>query len=50
MKEAYMTLEGKREEQSENFDAKLLEEAQNDLQKMSAMRYVAGAMTYKVIK
>ncbi len=43
-----MTLEGQREEQSENFDANLLEEAQNDMQKMSAMRYVAGAMTYKV--
>ena len=48
MKEAYETLHGKIEEDGESFETRLLEEAQNDDQKMSAMRYVAGAMTYKV--
>ena len=43
-----MTLQGKLDEVGEAFDERLLEEAQNDTQKMSAMRYVAGAMTYKV--
>lgn len=48
MKNAYTTLQGRREEMGEYFDSKLLVEAQNDLQKISAMRYVAGAMTHKV--
>ena len=48
MKEAYVTLQGKIEEAGESFDLRLLDEALNDKQKMSAMRYVAGAMTYKV--
>ena len=43
-----MTLQGKIEEAGESFDSRLLEEALNDKQKMSAMRYVAGAMTYNV--
>ena len=50
MKDAYETLQGRREEVGEFFDANLLEEAQNDTQKISAMRYVAGAMTHKVRK
>ena len=50
MKDAYATLEGRRDEMGECFDANLLKEAQNDTQKISAMRYVAGAMTHKVTK
>ena len=48
MKEAYETLKGRRDETGERFDQWLLEEASNDNQKITAMKYVAGAMTYKV--
>ena len=48
MKDAYMSLEGRRDETGEGFDSRLLKEAQDDSQKISSMRYVAGAMTYKV--
>ena len=50
MREAYTTLKGRREEMGEFFDAKLLEEAKDDIQTISAMRYVAGAITHKVTK
>ena len=43
-----MSLEGRRDETGEGFDSRLLKEAQDDSQKISSMRYVAGAMTYKV--
>ena len=45
-----MSLEGRRDETGEGFDTRLLKEAQDNTQKISAMRYVAGAMTYKVNK
>ena len=48
MKEAYETLQGRRDETGERFDQRLLEEATHDKQKISAMKYVAGAMTHKV--
>lgn len=48
MKEAYETLKGRRDETGERFDQRLLEEASNDNQKITAMKYVAGAMTHKV--
>ena len=50
IKDAYMSLEGGRDETGEGFDTRLLKEAQDNTQKISAMRYVAGAMTYKVNK
>ena len=49
MKEAYETLKGRRDETGERFDQRLLEEASNDNQKITVMKYVAGrAMTHKV--
>ena len=48
MKEAYETLQGRRDETGERFDQRLLEEASHDKQKITAMKYVAGAMTHKV--
>lgn len=46
----HSALQGRREKKGECFDAKLLEEAQNDEEKISAMKYGAGAMTHKVSK
>ena len=43
MKDAYMSLEGRRDEAVDSFDNRRLKEAQDDNQKISAMRYVAGA-------
>ena len=49
MTEAYETLEGRRDETEEQFDKVLLERAQADKERMSATRYVAGYITYKVM-
>ena len=48
MTEAYETLEGKKDETEEQFDERLLERAEEDKERMSATRYVAGYITYKV--
>ena len=48
MTEAYETLEGKRDETEEQFDERLLERAEADKERMSATKYVAGYITYKV--
>ena len=50
MKDAYMLLEGGKDETGEDFDTSLLKEARDNNQTTSAMRYVAGAITYKVNK
>ena len=50
MKDDNMSLEGRRDEAVDSFDNRRLKEAQDDNQKISVMRYVAGAMTYKVNK
>ena len=49
MKDAYMSLE-MRQLNVECINTRRLKEAQDDNQKISVMRYVAGAMTYKVNK
>ena len=48
MTEAYESLGGRGEETVHKFDERLLREALNDKEKMSAIEYVAGYITYKV--
>ena len=48
MTDAYGTLDGQREETPEEYDDQLLENLNNDKGRMSATKYVAGYMTYKV--
>ena len=48
MSEAYETLGGRGEEDGQKFEEELLQNAHNDKEKISAMEYVAGSITFKV--
>ena len=48
MSEAYETLGGRGEEDGHKFEEALLQNALSN-KKMSAMEYVAGSITYKVV-
>ena len=48
MSDAYGTLDGRSEETPEQHDDQLLDNLNNDKGRMSATKYVAGYMTYKV--
>ena len=48
MSDAYGTLDGRSEETPEQYDDQLLDNLNNDKGRMSATKYVAGYMTYKV--
>ena len=50
MSDAYGTLDGRSEETPEQHDDQLLDTLNNDKGKMSATKYVAGYMTYKVFQ
>ena len=50
MTDAYGTLDGQREETPEQYDDQLLDNLNNDKGRMSATKYVAGYMTYKVFQ
>ena len=50
MTDAYGTLDGQREETPEEYGDQLLDNLNNDKGRMSATKYVAGYMTYKVFQ
>ena len=50
MSEAYGTLDGRSEETPEQHDDQLLDNLNNDKGRMSATKYVAGYMIYKVFQ
>ena len=50
MSDAYGTLDGRSEETPEQHDDQLLDNLNNDKGRMSATKYVAGYMTYKVFQ
>ena len=50
MSDAYGNLDGRSEETPEQHEDQLLDDLNNDRGRMSATKYVAGYMTYKVFQ
>ena len=50
MSDAYGNLDGRSEETPEEHDDQLLDDLNDDRGRMSATKYVAGYMTYKVFQ